>query len=520
MRYWISIIVVIGALLCAVALAPMFRQDAGYVLIELGQWTIESNVLVLLSMLLLLMIALKLLFWFLSLPRRAAANLARRRLENGLLALAEGDWQQAEKSLSKAAGNSVAPVAGYLAAARAADGHDGESRDIAQRQQGYLEAADDGHARTRFLIHLSKARLLINKGQYEQAIPLLQHCLKQRRRHRQALRMLAQCHRELGQWSSLRGLLPAMRKTGLLDRSSSADLEQLSINNELASAEDAEQLQKSWDSLLRGQRQQVDNIARYAQQALRFDFPRLAESILIQALDREPHPVLADLYVQAHLEPVDKALQRAQKWQRKHPDDAGIQRLLGQLYLQDKKWGKARDHLQESLRLQSDAVTYTVLGKLLQQQGDSDAAANCFFNALQLGASTADQTQATATAHQRLAPARLRPLYAAKAIGVTSPEQSTDAANSSGNQDTRGLAAPPGKAATNERRAATESVDSTASKKQPGEHVPAPHGAEQALANNVAETADTTDIDDALGDVASVPADFQPAVRGEKSKES
>jgi uncharacterized protein HemY len=38
MRNWITIIVVIGALLCAVALAPMFAQDAGYVLIQLGSW--------------------------------------------------------------------------------------------------------------------------------------------------------------------------------------------------------------------------------------------------------------------------------------------------------------------------------------------------------------------------------------------------------------------------------------------------------------------------------------------------
>jgi HemY protein len=520
MRYWISIIVVIGALLCAVALAPLFRQDAGYVLIELGQWTIESNVLVLLGMLLLLMIALKLLFWFLSLPRLAAANLARRRLENGLLALAEGDWQQAEKSLSRAAGNSVAPVAGYLAAARAADGHDGEPKAIAQRQQGYLEAADDGHARTRFLIHLSKARLLINKGQYEQAIPLLQHCLKQRRRHRQALRMLAQCHRELGQWSLLRGLLPAMRKAGLLDRSSSADLERLSINNELASAEDAEQLQKSWDSLLRGQRQQVDSIAHYAQKALQFDFPRLAESVLIQALDREPDPVLADLYVRAHLEPVEKALQRAQKWQRKNPDDAGIQRLLGQLYLQDEKWGKARDHLQESLRLHRDAATYTVLGKLLQQQGDSDAAANCFFNALQLGTSVADQRQASPSAQKQLAPAPLRPLYSAKAIGATAPEHRIDAADSAGKEETQQSDSPPARAATDDHRRSAESTGANGNKTEQTRHDPPPHGTEQVPVKDLAETADTADTDDAMGDVASVPADFQPSERGAKSKES
>jgi len=488
MKHWITIILALGALLCAVALAPLVRQDAGYVLIELGQWTIESNVLVLLALLLLLMITVKSVFWLLSLPRRAAANLARRRLENGLLALAEGNWQQAEKTLSKAAASRAAPVAGFLAAARAADGHGDDAEATAQRQQQYLSAADDGHARTRFLIQLSKARLLINKQQHARAVPLLQHCLQQRRRHRQALRMLADCYRELGQWAALRGLLPAMRKTGLLDRDGSADLERLSINNELAAAEDAEQLQKSWDSLLRSQRQHAAIIATYARQALRFDFPRLSESVLIQALERQPDGDLAELYARAHLEPLEKALQRAQKWQRKHPDNASIQRLLGQLYLQDKKWGKARDHLHESLRLQADSSTYSLLGQLLQQQDDSDAAANCFYNALQLQHSQAGQASksdaSAASQLQQLASVQLRPVYAERAL-------------------------------TDDKAAATAVENNHTDGRD--------QGAEQT-----SNTSDTTtpaatqqaDSDGAIGDISSVPADFQPAERGAKSNES
>ncbi len=517
MRNWITIIVVIGALLCAVALAPLFSQDAGYVLIELGGWSIETNVLVLSALLLLILIGLRALFWFLSLPRRAASNLARRRLENGLLALAEGNWQQAEKALSKAANHNAAPVAGFLAAARAADGDDGDSRAISQRQQSYLAAADDGHARTRFLIHLSKARLLINKGQYEQAIPLLQHCLKQRRRHRQALRMLAQCYRELGHWRALRDLLPAMRKAGLLDRDSSADLEKLSISNELTAAGDAEQLQKIWDSLLRGQRQQPGLIACYAQRALQFDFPRLADAALIQALDRQADPVLADLYARAHLEPIDKALQRALKWQRRYPDDAGIARLLGQLFMQAKKWGKARDALQESLRLQADATTYTLLGELLQQQGDSDAAANCFFNALKLQQADAGQAAAASPARatqQRLATTALRPLYPAR--------MRNDAGNGAGVTAT--VPQQPDRLAT---VAATHWLDapggSDPDRSERPNPAPAPHRqtTEPVPERSLSERSPQhTEDDDAVGDVVSVPTDFQPPTRGAKSKES
>jgi HemY protein len=524
MRNWITIIVVIGALLCAVALAPMFAQDAGYVLIQLGSWTLESNVLVLIGLLLLIMLTLRLVTWFLSLPRRATQNLARRRLEKGLLALAEGDWRQAELALSKSAAGSDMQVASYLAAARAADGQeqhlDGDRTATAQRQQHYLQAADDGHAKTRFLIQLSKARLLINKNQHALAIPILQHCLKQRRRHPQALRMLAGCYRELGHWQALRALLPMLRKTGLLDRSSAADLERLSVINELQSAADADALQRSWDSLLRAQRQQPEIIASYAEQALHFDFPRLAEGVLIHALERQPHARLLTIYASCHIETTERALSRALQWQRQHPDDAGIQRLLGQLYLQAEKWGKARDYFQESLRLQADAATYTQLGKLLEQQGDSHAAANCYYNALQLTTSQAAAAVSNAGSTRPLPAAQLRPIYPAPALSAATASVTSLPADQYPSLQS-GSGSSPAQSSLSQSNAAIPGA-AKSSPKQSGPTQPRP-GTNQpdvADATSTARRRDTVisyhaDDDDAVGDMASVPADFRPATEAD-----
>ena len=122
MKQGLWLLVIVVAMLAAAGIAPLFLNDAGYVLLEFAGWHIETSVMVLIAGLISIFLIFRVIAWFLSLPARAARNLAQRRLEQGLLALAEGDWRRAETALSKSAGPSGLQRAGYLAAARAASG--------------------------------------------------------------------------------------------------------------------------------------------------------------------------------------------------------------------------------------------------------------------------------------------------------------------------------------------------------------------------------------------------------------
>ncbi len=383
MRGWLIFLIALAVLLAGAALAPVFSDHPGYVLIQLGSWTIETTVVVIALAILLSFVVLKVLFWLVDAPRRAVRNLARRRMEQGLLALAEGNWSQAEKALQRAAEPSGLPQAGYLAAARAASSQvDDDSAEL--RQQQYLEAADNGQARTRFLLELSRARLHLNRNNPELAIPILKRLKRRRRQHPQVLKMLAHCYREQGHWSALQDMLPAMRKAGVINRQGEQDIHRLAASNELQAASSSESLQKTWEKLLRPLRYDPDVVACYAQRALEYGLPRLADNALSAALDKQLDDDLLDLYLQCHLENPEKALSQIEKWRRKEPDNAVIERVLGQLCLQQQLWGKARTHLLESLRLKASEKTYQILGELLERQGEIESALRCYHNALQL----------------------------------------------------------------------------------------------------------------------------------------
>lgn len=128
MKRGFLVLMVLLLLLAAGALAPMFKSDPGHVLINFGDWTIETSVLVLMTVLAVLWFTVQIIAWLWSMPvetaRRMREQRAFKQLEKGLLALTEGDWSAAEKALEKSASVQGKTTAHYLASAQAADGQD------------------------------------------------------------------------------------------------------------------------------------------------------------------------------------------------------------------------------------------------------------------------------------------------------------------------------------------------------------------------------------------------------------
>ena len=165
--------VALALLLLTAALAPVFKSDPGHVLITFMDWTIETSVLVLAVAVILLWIGFQLLIRLWRLPAETARRVREQRsiaqLEKGLLALTEGDWRTAEKALGKSTSTRGKTTARYLAAAQAADGQDAN-----ERRDYYLEQADSGGTRKKFLIELTRARMLVANEAREQALPILE----------------------------------------------------------------------------------------------------------------------------------------------------------------------------------------------------------------------------------------------------------------------------------------------------------------------------------------------------------
>ena len=184
MKTTFLVLIAIALALVAAALAPVLKSDPGMVRIHFLGWTVETTLLVL-ALAVVLVWLLAWLAWRLwRMPsenaRRVREQRALRQLEKGLLALTEGDWETAERALEKSASSHGRTTARYLAAAEAADG-----QDAGDRAEYYLEQADTRNRKQKFLVELTRARILVSNGQYAEAKPLLEDLHARRRRHPQ-----------------------------------------------------------------------------------------------------------------------------------------------------------------------------------------------------------------------------------------------------------------------------------------------------------------------------------------------
>jgi HemY protein len=311
--------------------------------------------------------------------RRVGEQRALAQLERGLLALTEGDWRTAERALEKSASTHGKNTGRLLAAAQAADG-----RDEVERADWYLEQAEGGGSKQRFIVALARARILCGNARYEEAMPLLEDLEQRRRGHPQVLKLLAECYRETGDWDGMQRILPALRKSGVVDEARSDELSLQAAVSKIRQCGDLESLKATWQRLNRTMHRMPEVVRVFADRAIELGGPELTEEVLRSSLKREWNSTLLIPYGDPGAADTAKRLKQCEKWLRDHPQDAMLHLALGRLCASEDLWGKAREHMIRSLELEPSIGGYDSLGQLLERLGEIEAAMACFRNALRM----------------------------------------------------------------------------------------------------------------------------------------
>jgi HemY protein len=377
------VLMAVALALLAAAVAPVFKSDPGLVQIHFRGWTVETSVLVLILALALVWVLLWLLVRLWRMPGETARRIREQRamaqLEKGLLALTEGDWRTAERALEKSASSHGRTTARYLAAAEAADG-----QDAGDRAEWYLEQADTRNRKQKFLVELTRARILVANGQYAEAKPILEEMQRRRRRHPQVLDMLARCYRELGEWEPLLQLLPVMQKAGVIDDVQAAELRQNAAVADLKRCRDADDLQARFRGLPRQMQRSPDVAGAFADQALQLGAPELNEEVIRNSLKVEWESSLLIPYGEPGPDDATRRLKQCEKWLQGHPEDHWLHLALGRLCAREELWGKARQHMVRSLEIEPTVLGYDTLGQLLERKGELEVSMACYRNALRV----------------------------------------------------------------------------------------------------------------------------------------
>lgn len=386
------ILFIFMTLAAAAALGLMLEQDPGLVRIYYGGSVVEMTLavfaLLCLGSLLALWLAATVLIWIWQLPARLHTRLLRRRqlqarraLTRGLIEIAEGRWREGEKRLVRSARHSDVPLINYLAAARAA-----QLLEEDERRDNYLRAAHESTPQANVAVLLTQAELQIAHGQIEHALATLRQLQEQSPGHAYGLKLLARVYEALGEWRSLEELLPRLRKTNVIKPGELERLEARAVQEAFynASAGGPEVLENVWRNTPRRLRKKHDIVRAYAIELLRNDAGDLAEAVLRDALKSEWNDELVLLYSETRSSLPEKQLGRVESWLKEHGDSAALLYAAGQLCAVNKLWGKARNYLESSARLEPRARTYQRLGGLLQELGQPEAAMQAFRKGLEL----------------------------------------------------------------------------------------------------------------------------------------
>jgi HemY protein len=377
-------------LIAAVAVALLAMEDPGYVLFAVGEWTLETTVALALIVVVASFVLLHVLIRFgvkvLAVPsgvrqwkQQRREQKASKSLTQGLIDLAEGHWQNAEKRVLKYAGTSDASLLNYLAAARAA-----QAQGADQRRDNYLKLAHENHPSADIAVGLTQAELQLKQNQLEQALATLRHLHQLAPKHAQVLTVLASLYQRLGDWEHLLEIIPLLRKRKVMNAQAIDNLIQQSYLALLNAAHSGSELSAMWARIPGGIREQENILVLYVQRLLDIGESELAEPLLHNALRRKYSEPLLMLYGKVDSTESTRQLLLVESLLENRTNDAVALLSAGRLALRNMLWGKARSYLEASVNAQPTAEAYNELGNLLERMGETEAAAECFRDGLQL----------------------------------------------------------------------------------------------------------------------------------------
>lgn len=383
----IRLIVLVAAMVAGLIFGPQASGNKGYVLISLGNYTVESSVTSAVILAVLFYGALLIVEWLLGrvfgLRRKTLGwyGSRRRRKANqqtvaATLAMAEGHYSQAEKLMLKGASNSDTPLLNYLSAAKAA-----QARGDDVRRDQYLQKAQEENPKAELALTLTQTQLQIEQGQYDTALAMLESVYALNPRHPMVLDQLRQVHLAREDWAALIDLIPVLHKVGKLTLKQEEDLLQQAWRGRLDAASGAlETLRPIWQELPRKLRQDPDLLAAYGDRLRQLGADNEAAELWLDALRKQVSPQLLARLPKLKLDSYQPMLTLLQKIQ----DQPGVDAALAQVYLLAGQLDDAQRLLEQEVAKAPNAAVYHALGQVMDKRRLTNKANEYYRQALQL----------------------------------------------------------------------------------------------------------------------------------------
>jgi len=373
MKYLVLLLLLVIAVLGGILL---IEDDPGFVLLRYAETEVTTSLAFALAAVVGIAIALNLTFkvvlklW--RLPRALKAGSeqrkivrGRRLLSQGLVDLAEGRFEVAEKNLLKWVEFSDSPLINYLAAARAAQlqGHN-------DRRDEYLKLAHENNPQAEIAIGVTQAELQLSSKQTERALATLNRLNQLAPKHDYVQKLLARVYQQLQDWNLLAELMPEIRRKKLFNEERLKTLETQAYLGQLDRLALVEKnaLESAWNKLPKECRLDTEYVLHYCELLIQQGANDSAEKVARDALNRQWSDRLVELYGRIRGSSIHSQQEQAERWLKDNDKNPYLLLTLGRLCIQAQLWGKARSFLEASLGQKAQPETCLELAQLLSIQ--------------------------------------------------------------------------------------------------------------------------------------------------------
>lgn len=385
------LLIALISLVVAVFLGQFVADDPGFVVIGYGSKVLRTSFAVFAVLLIIGITAAYVLLRFLwgivtiktkwlNWRGEYRKKRSQRALNNGLIALAEGDFNRAEQLLSRGADDEASPAIHYIGAAEAA-----QAQNAGERRDTYLSRAREAMPSAEVAIGIKRAEMQISDAQFEQARATLDYLADRHPDNAQVLSLQHRTYKEIGDARALVNLLPALRRHRVFEPEELSSLEREAATTLMEDAyASIEDLNAVWHALAKSTREEPAVIAQYAQRLGWLGMHVEAEKLLRKSLARNWHADLIYQYGNVHIENRDLQLERAEGWLPARTEDADLMLCIAKLAISAQSWDKARATLQNLIEQAPSPMAYQLLAGVFEQAGEADAANRAHRDGLRL----------------------------------------------------------------------------------------------------------------------------------------
>jgi len=397
-----NILYFLGPLFFAIAVAFFASnwlggyENPGYVLIGIGNWSLETSLVVFTVTLIIGFFAFYVFFrflgWLIRLPgrlkqrgRNVKFNRSQEALIAGLVDSAEGNWEKAEKVLIKHVSHSGAPLIHYLTAARAA-----QSRGALDKRDEYLKQAAAQAPGSDVVVGLTQAELHLSGNQFEQALETLTKLHSIDPDHASVLKLMHQAYQRVGDWEGIRKLIPSLNTNKVLMEAEIKLLETEAFSNLLRQAAAEGNVlvcEELWAEIPEYIKNMPGISAIYFAAMIGVGAGAKIEAELARAVSKNWNETLLELFGCVESNDVFKQIEMAEQWLSVQPNSSVLLNVLGKLSLTSGNNANSEAYLLRSIAVEPSVSAYQLLGDLSYLQGDKDKASEFYKQGLELASS-------------------------------------------------------------------------------------------------------------------------------------